>query len=324
MDNLEIFGTGFLPSEPDERDYGLSILGILSENQDDDDFLVKYLPNIYNQGSVGQCVAFSLAKIKEAQEMKERGVSIRFSNSYIYANRADRDYQGEGMYPRQALKRLSKYGTVEHKDFDLLANYPTVKNKLGEKITQLLPLGLPQRINTYARLKTNEDIMSFLKAENTPALYCVQLFENFRPVNGIIPLPQGNSRGGHAMIVCGWKTIDNKKHWIVSNSWSENWGENGYCYIPFEYPLMEAWGVTDRSPIKEVEKKQKIQFVIGSNKMYTDMGIVEMDTPAIIRDGRTMISARFLAEALGCEINYQEINNKKIVTITNGGIVDKL
>ena len=32
----------------------------------------------------------------------------------------------------------------------------------------------------------------------------------------------------HALLLVGWT----EKHWIIKNSWAENWGINGYLYLP--------------------------------------------------------------------------------------------
>jgi len=44
------------------------------------------------------------------------------------------------------------------------------------------------------------------------------------------------------MTIVGW-TKDN--YWIVLNSWGENYGKRGFCYIPFSYPMNEAWCIVD-------------------------------------------------------------------------------
>lgn len=57
---------------------------------------------------------------------------------------------------------------------------------------------------------------------------------------GVIPLPQGSARGGHAMCVSGF---DNARQALrIDNSWSaEGWGEKGRGWLPFEYVLNPLW-----------------------------------------------------------------------------------
>jgi hypothetical protein len=35
----------------------------------------------------------------------------------------------------------------------------------------------------------------------------------------------------HAMVLVGWGVAGNLSHWILRNSWTESWGENGYIRI---------------------------------------------------------------------------------------------
>lgn len=48
----------------------------------------------------------------------------------------------------------------------------------------------------------------------------------------------------------------------------------------------------------------KVDFVIGSNVVKTDKGEIEMELPATIIDGRTYLPVRFVAVALGVEVNW--------------------
>ena len=42
-----------------------------------------------------------------------------------------------------------------------------------------------------------------------------------------------NFLGGHAVKIVGWGKEDDTEYWIVANSWSSNWGEDGYFRIAF-------------------------------------------------------------------------------------------
>lgn len=52
---------------------------------------------------------------------------------------------------------------------------------------------------------------------------------------GIVPMPQQSERlmGGHAVLAVGYD--DEKKVFIVRNSWGDKWGDHGYFYIPYDY-----------------------------------------------------------------------------------------
>jgi C1A family cysteine protease len=41
--------------------------------------------------------------------------------------------------------------------------------------------------------------------------------------------------GGHAMVLVGYDEHDD--HFIVRNSWSQEWGDSGYAYLPYAYVL---------------------------------------------------------------------------------------
>ena len=48
--------------------------------------------------------------------------------------------------------------------------------------------------------------------------------------------PAGDAlAGAHAVVILGWGQQENIKYWIVRNSWSPNWGENGYFKIEINW-----------------------------------------------------------------------------------------
>lgn len=55
-------------------------------------------------------------------------------------------------------------------------------------------------------------------------------------------------QGGHAVTITGWSYINNKFHWRLLNSWGNDWGDNGYAWLPEDYPWIEnAYAIVDTS-----------------------------------------------------------------------------
>jgi hypothetical protein len=320
------FVNGVIKSPEDKRDFTIDKVGIALATTFPENYTVPYLPDIYNQGNFGLCNAFSVAKIKEAMELKERGVRIRYSPAFIYANRADNDWQGEGMMPRESLKRICRYGVCEYDKFSLLNDYPNCRTQFISKIKEYIPIALPQKIKTYVALSKVDEIKTFLMNEQIPVLFAMSLTNTFfnTGADGIMPKPEGEIVGGHAMIIVGYRLINNREYWIVSNSWGEGFGDKGYCYIPIETPLIEVWGLTDRNPNEEINKPQLIQMIVGDKMYATETEIKYMDVAPFIKDGRTFVPIRFVAEALGYKVDYYtDSDNRKIIIITDGGEVTR-
>ena len=51
-------------------------------------------------------------------------------------------------------------------------------------------------------------------------------------VGGFIVTTPNGEDNGHAVVLIGYD--DERKIWIIKNSWGINWGENGYGYIPYD------------------------------------------------------------------------------------------
>jgi hypothetical protein len=70
--------------------------------------------------------------------------------------------------------------------------------------------------------------------------------------------------GGHCIICVGY---DNKrKVWIMRNSWGEDFGEDGYFYVPFSYPLIEPWRLK-LLPVSVSENERIVQSVTRKTKI---------------------------------------------------------
>ncbi|MEW6174034.1 MAG: copper amine oxidase N-terminal domain-containing protein [Bacillota bacterium] len=55
-----------------------------------------------------------------------------------------------------------------------------------------------------------------------------------------------------------------------------------------------------------VDNDKVIQLTIGSTTMVINGIAVTMDVPATVKNGRTMLPVRWVAQALGCSVVYDE------------------
>lgn len=194
---------------------------------------------ILNQGSVGSCVAHSCATTMMTCEEKELNSHNDYSRGYIYANRAATDFKGEGMYPRQALKQLNKYGDVLYEDFPYNIEWPKILEQLEKSGKDELAIkAADHKIVSYFRCWDEYDIKTAV-VKYGACLIAVPTYTDFSR-NLHKPAAGATLRGHHAMVVVGW-TKDGR--WIVQNSWGKNWGYKGKLYMDFDYKIEEAWGI---------------------------------------------------------------------------------
>ncbi len=280
---------GVKPSPPDERDRRYISYGLVYKDLPNT-FTVPGIHRIDNQGGVEACVACSIGLAKDWQEGVELGYPVRFSRAFIYANRNKYDHQGPGMVPRCALGRLRDYGVCTE---DLWPGLSEYGQETWPERDPLLAAAKPFRIDTYVRIEQSfiPEIKSAVYTLG-PVLYCVPIHDNFAPNGeGVIPLPSGTLCGYHAMAVVGWK----HGLWLVQNSWGESWGQGGRCWIPWAFPALEVWGITDA----ETPRYDELLVIEGEATAWLNGRSVAWDRPAMLINDRFMVPARHYSETVG-------------------------
>lgn len=231
---MDILGAIF--SELDVRDYK----GVCISKRTFPKTFELPMVRIKNQGSVNSCVAHALSTVVEYYNCMQNKSKVEMSVGYIYGNRNMSKYKKQGMVIRDALASLKLYGDVLKEDFPDNVEVPMAINKFNKLSDDLYDKGYPNRISTYYRLKTNNDIKAVLQSKN-PVVIGVKWYFDMKVVNGILTTQHKKYIGGHCMIIYGW----NEKGWKVQNSWGKSWGDNGTCIIPYNMKIEEAWGVGD-------------------------------------------------------------------------------
>jgi len=204
----------------------------------------------------GNCCAHSMSYIAESILPKSGDYNLdRVSVGWIYGYRPAGYYQGEGMYPRQALNTIQKKGVIRHRDFPYNEEVPAVINRVNGSLDDLLKKAEPNKIPVFFQLKTDDEIKQCL-TKYGPVSIMYPVYDSFNtPVEGKIETARGKFYGYHQVTLYGW-TGD---CWLMVNNWG-NWDEDGIAYIHKSYPWQEAWGLSV-DPSAAIEPQKKTSFL---------------------------------------------------------------
>ena len=257
--------------EPDQRDYKLTMTTFGLENTklpSKVDWTSKMSP-VKNQGSLGSCVGFASAAMKEYQEQVEHEKEVAagkkdhrkdrdhydLSESWIYWNckRIDPWPNSEGTSIRCAMQVLQKIG-VPCEDA-----YPYSDQYKGEPKAWAKLIAKWGLIDSYWRCRGIDDLR--LGLVSGPVVIGIACFREIFFVDGKGQLPYPNNPdevlGGHAVCAVGFN--DRTQKIYAKNSWGESWGRNGYFSIPYSYIndfMWDAWVAKDLSVTRKIIKER--------------------------------------------------------------------
>lgn len=192
---------------------------------------------IRNQGQIGACTAFSTTSIFEfvlnQAENKKKHV---FSPRFLYYNVCEKNDDGtaidRGSSIYDIIESMGQYGVCEEGmcPYSMGLKPPTIEaieNASSNLVTEAKNVTI-----------SHTDLTSAL-SDGYPIVISLKIFNSFGSNNkGFIFRPtekelKSTDFGYHAMVICGYD--EDKKIYIVRNSWGEQFGDKGYCYIPFSY-----------------------------------------------------------------------------------------
>lgn len=194
-----------------------------------------------NQYNASACAGNATA---DSIEILNRGAGlpgIEASRMFVYA--LARDLHGElakdeGTYITTCFDVLSRFGicTEQTWAYDLAKVNVLPSLKAMREATR-------HRIHSYYRIKSLGDerlteMISALRSKH-PVVFGTSIEQAFTSNSGssVIDTPKGNTIGGHAMIVVGYKPAENL--FIVKNSWGSGWRDGGYAYFTADYMKWE-------------------------------------------------------------------------------------
>ena len=93
--------------------------------------------------------------------------------------------------------------------------------------------------------------------------------------------------------------------------------QNGRTMVPIRVISEDMGAIVgwdhDSSQVSIYQDDRNIQLVIGSSVAYVNGNALTLDAPAELFNNRTMVPVRFVAEALGCEVDWYEAGQTVII-----------
>lgn len=193
---------------------------------------------VEDQADIGSCVYNSSTTDLEFV-LRKKGVDVQLSRLYGYAR--GRQFEGtpltedSGAYIRNAMKVLAKIGIPPESlwPYDLnkwQTDPPAVLDVEAAKYRALLYLRCPTLRTIKVSLASGFPVVGgFSVPENMFGIDC--------QTTGVVkfPGPSEGFEGGHAVLFTGY---DDKTGWLeFINSWSEQWGNGGYGFLPYEFVI---------------------------------------------------------------------------------------
>jgi hypothetical protein len=290
------------PAKNDYRDfiYGLKISTPIAEN-----IPRRYINNRLthrNQLKFGTCGGQAVA---DAMDLRF-GQIMSALFAYMNGKKYDSFPGEEGTDNRSLMKGLQKHGIP----LEILFRYSKYKEALvfPEPDNTVIEDASKRKIDTYAKCVTVEEVCDAIYRYNS-VIAGFLICSNFKTIgNGFIPLPDGYVEGGHDMDLCGYD-MDLEfvypsgrkcKGFVFSdNSWGEEWGFTGECWIPFDYLI----GQSDT-----VQYAWEMFAPILNVNSTIDNKILDL-APTIVQS-RTVAPVRNIAEALGASVNWFSHENR--------------
>jgi C1A family cysteine protease len=227
-------GTGWRPQAPDIRDrpYAARLAAAPPAQYD----LRPQMPPVYDQLRLESCTSNAVAAAMEYERDRQGLSDFMPSRLFIwYIARAMEGHvsSNDGVYIRTAIKVVNREGACPETMWPYEPWMFAVTPPKRCYVT-----AIADRLVKYEAPHTLGDLKDAISS-NIAVAFGFTLYQSIyaQPVyeTGVIPMPQPDERpvGGHAVLAVGYS--DSDSHVIVRNSWSANWGDHGYGYMPYQY-----------------------------------------------------------------------------------------
>lgn len=192
---------------------------------------------VKSQGSLGSCSAFAVTSVIEYMIRRLTGEIRNMSEAFLYYNAREavgKQNENCGTSIYRIIKEAMTAGICDesHHQYDE-NNFSAAPSDLAFAEAQkcLVVKAMNVKVETEA-------IKSAI-ADGHPVVISARIFDSFGSDRaGFVRMPSPDEISpreefSHAMVICGYS--DDYKVFVVRNSWGEDFGDGGYCYMPYRY-----------------------------------------------------------------------------------------
>ena len=223
------------------------------ELSDREDLSDDFSP-IEDQENIGSCTAHAATSLMEYFQKVSGGTYTEASRLFLYrVTRTLSHLQGDsGAYIRATIKAMRIFGIPPEEYYPYIPDefdnepsafcYSFAKEYQLIKYVRLDPPGISTSL-LLDSIKTN------IKAK-LPSIFGFPVYQSiYSNTKGEIPFPSLNERirGGHAVVAVGYDDSKKIKNLYsgdlttgalkIRNSWGNDWGDQGYGWLPYRYVL---------------------------------------------------------------------------------------
>jgi C1A family cysteine protease len=197
------------------------------------------LPPVFDQGDLGSCTAnATCAQYWHLALKKDQASAFLPSRLFhYYVTRAVEGTvnQDAGAHIRDSIKAGVKWGLC-HEEL-----WPYVIGNFKKKLPDPAKNDAAKhKILQYHRIDQSPAQLKSALADGRTVNFGFTVYTSFESdavaKTGIMPMPNTRKEravGGHAVLAVGYD--DEKRWYVVRNSWGESWGDKGYFYMPYDF-----------------------------------------------------------------------------------------
>lgn len=224
---------GWVPDIPDQRDLLYAAPTPYQRAIPTKVNLSEKCPPVYDQGQLGSCTANAIAGAIEFDQKK------KFVPSRLFIYYSERVMEGSvesdsGAQIRDGIKSVATEGAPPERlwpyEIDKFRDAPSPAAVSAARSDLVI---------LYQRLLQDLNTMKGCLASGYPFVFGFTVYQSFESSTvaktGVLKMPASKEKtmGGHAVMAVGYD--DNKRTFLIRNSWGPKWGKKGYFTIPYAY-----------------------------------------------------------------------------------------